>query len=106
MPKFEAKHLELLAQAVLANLRRNHDCEFGSIGTDCKRPFGNSDVEGDILEIVGKSPTGDDGDGPCWSSEQRQYARELYDAIPKFIFERYASEYPRGCRNNNWLQRT
>lgn len=28
-------------------------CEFGAPGVDCKRPFGNSDVFGDIAEILG-----------------------------------------------------
>ena len=92
----------MLALAVLANLQRNHDCEFGSIGTDCKRPFGTSDVEGDILELIGEPPLGDDGDRECWSSTQRGYARELYDEVPKFIFDKYVKVYARGCRHNNW----
>lgn len=54
------------------------DCEYGAIGVDPKRPFGNSDVESDILEMLGAEAEGDDGDGPCWSSKQREYARGLY----------------------------
>ena len=29
------------------------DCEFGAPAIDCKRPYGNSDVLGDIREILG-----------------------------------------------------
>lgn len=29
------------------------DCEFGSPCVDCKRPFGNGDVYGDMAEILG-----------------------------------------------------
>lgn len=54
------------------------DCEYGGIGLDSKRPFGNSDVDADILEIIGAVPEDDDGDDKCWSSEQRDYARSLY----------------------------
>ena len=100
--KFRTKDLKTLALAVLANLQRNHDCEYGSIGTDCKRPFGNSDVEGDILEIIGETPKGNDGEEECWSSYQREYAAALYEAMPKFIYEQYVRVYPRGCRHNNW----
>mgnify|MGYP001577337157 CR=1 FL=1 len=102
MSYLKKEDLEKLAIDVLAHLQRNHDCEYGSIGTDCKRPFGNSDVEGDILEIIGQEPSGDDGEGPCWSSSQREYAAALYDAVPKFIYERYVRSYPRGCHHNNW----
>lgn len=29
------------------------DCEYGAPAIDCKRPYGNSDVPGDIAEILG-----------------------------------------------------
>lgn len=29
------------------------DCEYGAPSIDCKRPYGNSDVTKDILEILG-----------------------------------------------------
>lgn len=99
------EHLEKLALAVLANLSHQNDCEYGSIGTDCKRPFGNSDVEGDILEIIGVKPEGDDGDRECWSSKQREYAATLYDAVGKFIYEKYATAYKEGCEHTGWERR-
>lgn len=42
------KDMLKLEKAFFANLQRD-DCEYGGIGINCKRPFGNSDVEGDIL---------------------------------------------------------
>lgn len=72
------EHLMKLADAFFYNLQIDQ-CEFGGIGVDCKRPFGNSDAEADILEIIGQTPDGDE-----WSQEQREYARLLYhdDLIP------------------------
>lgn len=67
----------ILAKAFFAGLHID-DCEYGGIGLDPKRPFGNSDVDADILEMIGADPEGDDGEGPCWSSYQRDYARSLY----------------------------
>jgi len=36
--------LKLLADAFYDNLCYDDSCEYGSIGVDCKRPFGNSFV--------------------------------------------------------------
>ena len=67
-----------LAKAFFDNLVREERCEFGGIGLDDKRPFGNSSVEEDILEIIGVEMEGDDGEDKCWSSDQREYALNLY----------------------------
>jgi hypothetical protein len=69
--------VHILAAAFFDGLHID-DCEYGGIGLDPKRPFGNSDVDGDILEMIGAEPEGDDGDSQCWSSDQRDYARSLY----------------------------
>ena len=52
--RFELKeeHLLLLTEGYF---RYDGSCEFGSIGLDCKRPFGNSDVYLDMAEILGGS---------------------------------------------------
>ena len=85
------EHLQKLAVAFFNNIERHDDCEYGSIGLDCKRPFGNSDVEGDILEIIGAEMEGDDGFDKCWSSEQREYAASLYDSLPKYLRAKYGT---------------
>lgn len=36
------------------------NCEFGAPSIDCKRPYGNSDVLGDIREILGDTESSDD----------------------------------------------
>jgi hypothetical protein len=89
MTKKKTKDLKVLAQAFFAHLTLSHD-EFGAIGLDCKRPFGNSFVEGDILELLGARPEGADGD---WSSAQVAYAYELYqeDLIP-FLQNAYLTD--------------
>ena len=72
--------LNSLADAFFDNLVRDN-CEYGGIGVDSKRPFGNSDVSGDILEIIGAEPQGDDGNSTCFSSSQNSYADSLYDDL-------------------------
>jgi len=65
--------LKKLANAFFKNLQIDN-AEFGAIGLDPKRPFGNSYVEGDILKIIGHEPIYKDE----WSREQEEYARTLY----------------------------
>lgn len=42
------EHLKLLRRAYVGW----DDCEFGAPAIDCKRPYGNSDVIGDVIEIL------------------------------------------------------
>lgn len=46
------EHMKLLQRAYVDW----EDCEYGAPAIDCKRPYGNSDVEGDICEILGWGP--------------------------------------------------
>ena len=81
--------IKKLANEYFENIKYHNDCEFGSVGADCKRPFGNSDVEDDILEIIGWEMEGDDGYGLCYSSKQRDYAYDLYTKhMVKYINEK------------------
>lgn len=79
MSRDKQADLKILAQAFFDNLIYDPGCEYGSVGTHCKRPFGNSYVEGDILEMLGIEQ--DDGE---WSTAQHEYARDLYcdDLVP------------------------
>jgi hypothetical protein len=43
-------HLKLLRRM---NVSYNEDCEYGAPEIDPKRPYGNSNVEQDIIEILG-----------------------------------------------------
>ncbi len=73
----EGEDLAILADAFFDNLKISN-CEYGGIGLDCKRPFGNSDVESDMLELIGWEQEGDDGDRKCYASYQREYVETLY----------------------------
>jgi hypothetical protein len=84
-------HLAKLEVEFFNNVELHEGCYHGYIGTDAKRPFGNQDVEDDILEIIGATMEGDDGDGPCWSSKQRKYAMELFTALPDHLRNKYGS---------------
>lgn len=84
MKRDKQADLKILAGAFFHELEFVDGCEYGSPGLDPKRPFGNGNVEGDILDMLDAEPEGDDGDGPCWSSSQMAYARKLYreDLVP------------------------
>ena len=88
-------HLKLLATAVVGNLFVDN-CEFGAIGIDPKRPFGNSHVEPDILEIIGLgdyvNPESDD-------NSLEAYARELYhEHVIPYIQRRWKEQLDaEGC---------
>lgn len=55
-------------------------CEAGAPCVDPKRPYGNGDVEADVCKILRWTMEGDDGDGPCWSSKQRDAARKRHES--------------------------
>lgn len=76
------EHMMILARTCLQGLRRN-DSEYGGWGLDDKRPFGNSDVETDILKLIGIG-AGDEG----YSAAQREYAADLYGRLGDFLRER------------------
>lgn len=56
-------------------------CEFGAPAIDCKRPYGNSDVLGDIGEILGlqPDPATERGAECDFSDEQRSRMRVLHN---------------------------
>jgi hypothetical protein len=80
--------MKMLEMMFFANLERGN-CEYGGIGLNDKRPFGNGDVEGDILEAIGADMEGDDGEYDCWSSGQHEYAASLYDGLIGWLQGRY-----------------
>jgi hypothetical protein len=87
----------LLAHAFFKNLTRDN-CEYGGWGVDSKRPFGNSDVEGDVLEIIGLEPKRcphcdeplDDDKG----GDPRAYAAGLYSDLGPFLTQTWQKAYP------------
>ncbi len=64
------EHIKLLERAYIGW----EDCEFGAPAIDCKRPYGNSDVVGDIAEILGWQYNHDD----VLTKEQIGYAHQLH----------------------------
>ena len=89
------KDILILADVFYRELFFNDHCEYGSPTLDCKRPFGNSDVEADILEMLEWEPEGDDGYGPCYSSKQREYAKTLYtEELVPFLKAEWQKSHP------------
>lgn len=81
--------LELLADAFFENLEISN-VEYGGIGLDPKRPFGNSDARGDILEIIGMEPTELGKMYNEYSKAQLEYADDLYfEKLIPFLRERW-----------------
>lgn len=75
MKRFElkAEHLKLLKQSCW----RWEDCEYGAPAMDCKRPFGNSSVIPDVMEILGV----EEKKCPHCGESLDETDREKYDAI-------------------------
>jgi hypothetical protein len=61
----DENHLKLLSKAYV----RWDDCETGAPAIDPKRPYGNSNVEGDVAEILGIE----------WDGEDRVKRDELFN---------------------------
>ena len=68
-------HLKLLRRAYVSW----DDCEYGAPAIDCKRPYGNSDVVNDMMEILGidnKKRFPDDE--PFYTDEEIEYVENLH----------------------------
>lgn len=50
-------HLTLLARM---DFDWDDECEWGAVSSDPKRPFGNSNVRGDVSELVGREVSHDE----------------------------------------------
>lgn len=76
--------------------------EYGAPEIDPKKPYGNSDVERDIAEILGWTPEAEDWGDPALSEDQRNDAHRLHKETAKalqvilragsFVPGRYQSE--------------
>lgn len=75
--EFELKqvHLDLLQNTFIDW----EDCEYGAPSIDCKRPYGNSDVEDDIAEIIKLKKKGNwDYSEECWNEKASHFLSDLH----------------------------
>jgi hypothetical protein len=103
MEQDKQKHLRLLAIAYYEQLEFLDPYNVGSPMLDCKRPFGNSGYEADILEIIEAEPEEkeEDGDGyMVWSTEQYNYARELYTVHLTPYLKEHGLKYLKSLTDN------
>lgn len=62
------------------------DCEYGAPCIDPKRPYGNSDVPGDIVEILGWDPQYTDPEDPYdLTDEQAREANRVHRETEKAL---------------------
>jgi hypothetical protein len=62
------------------------NCEFGAPAIDCKRPYGNSYVEGDIAEILGISDNKrHDDDEPYFTDKDLEYMNKVHKEMQTVI---------------------
>ena len=73
------EHLNILAKYYLTNLIYL-PIEYGCWGLDPKRPFGNSSVERDILELLDIIKWNEE-----YSEKQREYAANLYQELGDYL---------------------
>lgn len=80
--------MKTLAVAFFENLERDN-CEYGGWGVDSKRPFGNSDVDGDIIDMLFE-----DDDDKVYNDQRREdedlrnYVKGLYDDLGEYLKEK------------------
>lgn len=76
--KVTADHLKLLRRLYMHHAE---DYEYGGPSTDQKRPYGNSDVEGDIAEILGWELITDRYGEKTMTEEQGKRANQLHKEV-------------------------
>lgn len=81
------RDLAKLADAFFENLQYDN-VEFGGLGVDSKRPFGNSQVEFDIAEIIDVEIPDEEDDPEAYEETQR-YCRELYFFLKFYLQDRW-----------------
>ena len=77
MKEFELKqhHLDLLKETSISW----DNCEYGAPAIDCKRPYGNSDVEDDMAEIIKFPKKGNwDKNEEMWNEEASERLSDLH----------------------------
>lgn len=80
------KYMDLLADAFFDNLELNDHCEFGGWGLDDKRPFGNSNVEADLAEIIGwERDSIYKNENADLDEDKVRYLRELYYNLGPYL---------------------
>lgn len=75
--KVTEDHVKLLRRASIVW----ENGEYGAPGMDCKRPYGNGDVEHDIAEILGWDIFEDAYGEHALSFEQEDLARQLHQEM-------------------------
>ena len=69
------QHLDLLRETSISW----DDCEFGAPCIDCKRPYGNSDVETDIADIIKLPKKGNwDSTEEMWNEKAQEKLAEIH----------------------------
>lgn len=74
--KITEEHLKLLKRMYVSWW----DCDYGAPSIDCKRPYGNSDVEEDICEILGKEKNDVDYESE-YLTKYSKYASKLHNEM-------------------------
>jgi hypothetical protein len=95
--EFEIKpeHLTLLKNAYVYW----NDCEYGAPSIDCKRPYGNSDVIGDVAEILGLDVN--TVDEKCLDQLHQETLETLQICLQ---LQKFETGIYRKINNDNWIK--
>lgn len=74
------EHIKLLRNAYVGW----DDCEYGAPQINPKRPYGNSDVEEDVAELLGIKAEGHEW-GEKLSTKQSRYCRAIHEETRKAL---------------------
>lgn len=72
-------HLKLLNRTFWEFIKEPYG---GHTSMNYKRPYGNSDVLGDVCEIIGSEPFVDHNGEKHYSSSQYEYAKKIHSEMP------------------------
>lgn len=101
--KVTENHIKLLKELYIGW----EDCEFGAPCVDCKRPFGNSDVYGDMAEILGIKLANQEENFELYNRQIDSLAkgyRDLQDCLQILVrnLSIEVGEYERDDYDTNW----
>ena len=77
-----ADHLTLMQRM---NVRYDDECEFGAPAICPKRPYGNSDVYGDIGNLLNIKRTHGDPEDPEFTNEQESQMLKLHKEMTRAL---------------------
>lgn len=83
--------LRIIATALLESASHS---DMSNYFIDLKRPLGNSQIDIDVLELLGIEPSMQTREGAFYTPTEKEYAWSLFKDIPKWIYKTWLNHVP------------